>query len=702
MQIIRLIPFAGAALVLGATSSPSPPANAAPQPYSVQMHVHGSPSEGKGSMESGTWEAEQMGLDAIWWSDHDWRASHYRSVSRFGFENFTEDLGDGEPWAPMFDLELGHKGFLLDPKGVPPTFTLASMVVDSATPPDTGQASFQLQASNSASDWASFKGNFGASRGRARRFLASGIQLEMAILPDTLSADARPFVDITLSQHLVPGEAVAYDNVVLHYFLNNSGTTPWRDGFTYYIPVPYTKGQWNHFLFDLNADVGAGFPNSHPGDNSLRTISIGIESKNDALCIANYDSMIIHDGAAGPELFKRQARILELLENLKPQVAQLQGAEISYLRHLNEFSLSAQIPDYERYITESGYMDANGWVADTEAMKDVVVQRIVNDIHLRGGVVSYNHLFGTEGSPNPDTKEQILADLIANNLFSTDILEVGYRERAYRPLEDFLWVWDQLALNGIPLIGNGVSDSHGNGGVNDWQSRKNNFVSWIYADSPSKPDLLEGLKAGRIFFGDKTQFDGTVELTTPEQFDMGKIIVTDKTLQGLRFRVDGLVAGDEVKIISNGIPVRTHTAQSSIYNRAVPVPLPTMTDNFFRIEVRSSQGVEKVFSNPIWFVREVPARGVSASQFGMDLGGILSEKAKNMRIRNVLNSPFVGGGILFITGAAKNGELTLEFPAATMPWKVRYLNGISGNHQINGTRLTVYNLQGIGTIAINY
>ena len=50
--------------------SQSPPAL---HPYAVQTHVHGSMSEGPGSMRGANIQAKKLGLDVLWWSDHDWR-----------------------------------------------------------------------------------------------------------------------------------------------------------------------------------------------------------------------------------------------------------------------------------------------------------------------------------------------------------------------------------------------------------------------------------------------------------------------------------------------------------------------------------------------------------------------------------------------------------------------------------------------------
>ena len=71
----RLVWIAGAAalLFMAALTTGAATGEEVLQPYSVQLHVHGSFSEGLGSIDSQSREAADVGLDVLWWSDHDWR-----------------------------------------------------------------------------------------------------------------------------------------------------------------------------------------------------------------------------------------------------------------------------------------------------------------------------------------------------------------------------------------------------------------------------------------------------------------------------------------------------------------------------------------------------------------------------------------------------------------------------------------------------
>jgi len=61
-------------LAVAAARRPATPAAEGPgpeRPWSVQMHLHGPASEGTGSLDTHSREAELLGVDVLWWSGHD-------------------------------------------------------------------------------------------------------------------------------------------------------------------------------------------------------------------------------------------------------------------------------------------------------------------------------------------------------------------------------------------------------------------------------------------------------------------------------------------------------------------------------------------------------------------------------------------------------------------------------------------------------
>src|SRR5262249_5440956 len=149
----------------------------------------------------------------------------------------------------------------------------------------------------------------------------------------------------------------------------------------------------------------------------------------------------------------------------------------------------------------------------------------------------------------------------------------GYRDRGGHDLADHLWVWDQLALAGMPFVGVGVSDSHG-GPRQRWRTSPNNFLSWIWARAPTKPDLLARMRAGRIFFGDITLFSGSVALTTARGWRMGQIVISDREAEDLAIAIRGVASGDAVRVVQTGGPPATLSATSADFDDKRAVALP--------------------------------------------------------------------------------------------------------------------------------
>ena len=273
------------------------------------------------------------------------------------------------------------------------------------------------------------------------------------------------------------------------------------------------------------------------------------------------------------------------------------GQEISYAAHLNAYG-----PDVP--------------LADLGVHPHGLTPRAAVELaHAHGGLVSLNHFFGIETKMMshrfPATRRSFeagLSRLIANRAYGVDLLEVGYRERGHG-LDAFSELWDRLANAGIRLTGIGTSDSHNND--EGWQQGPNNFITWVYAASSSQVDLLDGLRAGRAFFGDPTRFDGELDISTPEGGRMGQVLVVAPGRQRLSFRAEGLRPGQRLRLVRDGDALRTvlpAPGQMTI-EESIDVGGPT----FVRFEVREEAGAV-AFSNPLYFVSETDASEIPAAR----------------------------------------------------------------------------------------
>jgi hypothetical protein len=664
-----------------------------PRPYSVQLHVHGSFSEGIGSIDSHSREASDVGVDVIWWSDHDDIIASWRRVSTFGFEDAYEPIERGETWHARTERERAQtKGLYLPDR-------LLHGSTDFVTRAHVGERSLRLRLASPAPEFQTQALVFFAKGSRHRRPLASRVRVHLAVFPIAAGPDARVFVQFRLSEH----PASAGDGFELHhleYELDNVRSERRLDGPTLSIPLPYRVGKWNTYTLEVTRDAVEGFRSIAGEDNAFSQLALGVRSRLGAAAEVLFDDLRIEQELSGEDLFARQRELIEQVGRRYPSVQQLQGVEISGAgQHLNEFSVETRLLDYEELIQRSGLLRGDPPTLD-DAFGPWATRRAVEAAHARGGLVSYNHMFGVShpGARPTQTRQQVLEQLLETRAFEADLLEVGYRDRGGHLLEDHLWVWDQLALRGLYLVGTGVSDSHG-GDTQRWRTSANNFVSWIYADASSKPALIEGLRAGRVFFGDRVRFDGELDLASERGFRMGRIVLTDREAVDVAIEVDGLAAGDQVLVVESGEATRRYSADGPVFRHIHPMALPSSGPAFVRVEARGQDGAIKVLGNPLLFVREAPAAGLPAARAGLDVGGVVGRAFARFELSAAELGERDGTRLLRLEGRGENGEILLDCSEPGAPSEVR-LDGITGTSKVGSRDVVLSELRGSGSIEL--
>ena len=255
--------------------------------------------------------------------------------------------------------------------------------------------------------------------------------------------------------------------------------------------------------------------------------------------------------------------------------------------HMNAFLPRAELPDFELY---------PGGMSPRE---------IVDWVHARQGVVSYNHVFGTPIITETRTRlqDQGRAMAVDNRIFGADLLEVGYPQRV-EPLVAHLGVWDELSASRVFLTAIGSSDSHDQ--EEGWFDG-NNFITWIWARSPQAEDLIDGLRRGRAFLGDPNRFQGTLDLASSGGHHMGRVIYTDRTEEDVRLRLTGVPEGVELRWIVDGSETGRQPLSAGDSETAHRVAL----DGYRFVRAELWQGERGLaFSNCLYFVpastEEVP------------------------------------------------------------------------------------------------
>jgi hypothetical protein len=678
-----------------ANAPATPPAPAAPRAqrgeraWSAQLHVHGSFSEGIGSVDSHSWEASRAKVDVVWWSDHDTILASDRRTTRFGFEGFEEPFDRGESWKARSDTELASRKrlYLLRwPSVGPPAVGFP------ADDPLEGERSLRLSVSAPSEAPEELVYYFLPDGSWHRRPLAAQVTLRVGVFPEQLGPDATCTIDLELSEHPAPDRTELVRSV-LRYQLSASEAPPRSQGGLLVFPLRYEPARWNSYELPLVEHVQRLLPALDAEDNTVLNLAFGVHARRGATAAARFDGLQIDHEISGPALYARQAELIERTARRYPELREYQGVEIDAQPHLNEFSVGTELLDYAALVREFGRPEPFS-EAD---FRRFVAERAVAAAHARGGVVSYNHMFGVQMAGKPGTLDvdAVLADLRATRAFGADLLEVGYRDRGGRPLADHLRVWDALARDGLFLVGTGVSDSHG-GPDQRWRTSPNNFVSWILAPTLERADLIEGLRGGRVFFGDIWSFDGEMDLETDAGHAMGRIVVTDRKSVAVRLFGSGLAAGDEIAIVESGRRTAVHASPGETLALEHVVSLEA-TPALVRFEVRGANGAEKAFSNPLWFVRAPGQEGIAAARAAVDYGGVASRSVAAFTLRGVALED--GGRVLRLQGSARGGSLVLDTIGFGEVGDVRF-EGLSGGSRREDGLLVLEGLEGEGAVRL--
>lgn len=553
-----------AGLALGA------PAAAAERYYPVQLHLHGSMSEGDGSMRGHNAVAHALGtVDALWWTDHDWRVAGHGHLPGFGFDQLREVSPVPARETPWSEGEDGTAAVRWKEERDPGIADLTARLDDEVVA--AGASSLRLEVRsmprNDAWRWAGI--TLDAAGGRLKAPLAADVEVEVLVRPGRLSDDGRPLIRLHLSRQV---DAVAE----IDYVLGKAGDprVEERDGRRVgVVPMAAPAGRWTRLVLGVTHDaerLGLG-----GWDNSLRRISIGAEVRRGGRAALHVDELRVRRLRSGAEVLARAEQIAADLGREYGLVNHV-GLEVSYAVHMNVYLPRIELPDFERYPHGMPPHDVVGWA------------------HERGGVASYNHVFGTlpEQISEYDQRVRYLLD---NRAFGADLLEVGYPHRVL-PLKRHLEVWDTLSRDGVVIGGVGTSDSHSQ--TVGWRDG-NNYVTWVWARSTAREDLIAGLRSRRAFFGDPVRFRGELFLETADGVPMGQVVRSAARRHDVFLRITALPEGATVRWIEQGKVVKTLSPPAGDFARTFRVK--TRKDRFVRAEVwLGERGI--AFSNCLYFV----------------------------------------------------------------------------------------------------
>jgi len=557
------------------------------RPYSVQMHLHGhsnhNASDHPASIQWHTSFARQYETDVLWWSEH---SGVYANEDTFVLT----------PAVGRFDSTSGNV------EGIQDRWRTGNISIQRTASGDGSSGRMQdgylLAGATSikGSEWILCEYSPGAKNRKMRgmkfvRPLASEPVAEFELRIDRSGKQVEAFIIIVLSWH-------RYDTPVqyrLKYRFIESDAIP-ETSYTDRLlerEIPLPNG-------DHTVRINLLEDSRHLRDGDDATISgvrWGVRARDGACAILGIRTLRISSKSPAIE------DMVEATENIYARyketygVTHHSGGEFSILnRHLNAFypDSSQSWRVYEK--PQEGYRSIEAWV---------------EGVHQAGGLVSLNHPFGAvmrvpEGFDAEQRKYRVtglLSGLRYVGAFGADILEVGYEHRGV-DLRGHLDLWDHLTAAGIFLYGNGTTDSHGG----EWcRSGRNVFQTWVWSMGDSPSELIEGMRQGRMFFGNGCEWSGEFDVTLGP-YRAGDRIPFEPNTHELKILLDPLPESCAVYLIVGKLYGPWNDLEYPHRKTAMrdgdPFPITLSEPSFVRVEVflMDSQGERPfLFSNPIVF-----------------------------------------------------------------------------------------------------
>ncbi len=548
-------------------------------PFALQLHTHGSGSEGRASMYAQDYMAAETGfVDGIWWTEHGFRLVNYAKIESVAFSGLDE-----EHTFPTRDRErapgtttISSWWERVDPDDAPKA--MAEITASRAT---TGETSLYLTVPGRDDRATAARWGLRADNYRERMPLFSRPKIDLAVYPSGMGC---PFLELVLSE-----QPPDLSQPRLVYTFGADVSVPVEGDRCVRRTVDVTADRWNRVSLEPAADAEALDLPGEGLDNALYQLRLGVRSDGEPAG-AWFDDLRIEPAFIGKELVDIQR---ELLEELPTRVEHFPGIEISwYGQHVNAFGGDVPVPDYA---------DRDPDTLDTG--------HVVKHIIEHGGEAGYNH-------PATSDLDDHAERLIREAAYGVAILEIGRRAE---PVADRLELWDRLGEAGVAVTGVGVGDTHhaGSGWVADHPA-DNWWVTKVWADACKLESLLAGLRAGRAFFARPQAFDGTMEIKDEAGLAMGDATVTTDAKR-LTADLAGGTPGDMVRWICNGEELTAEPIAAA--DASIDVTVPAKADvrgvrwELYRDYEDREEPALVGASNPVYLVSErAQLRGRTATE----------------------------------------------------------------------------------------
>lgn len=566
--------MAGVGALGMSTSTAAASRSSSSDPVSMAMHLHASLSEGIASMDAHLNQAERLGVDVVWWTDHDFRKTAFGYRTAVGFDGLHEPAGGQDlTWVPVTTGDLADTGLAF---------------VDLPVNPDEPGKKMQVRGQSSYADtWASYR-----LEATVQNFLYStsysDTTLVLDVLPQAASDETRIVIEVVSSYRPARGGRPAGQYRLEYRLGGEVGRWTEEGGLLGVIGLEAgALDTWRRLQLDLRADHAALWPDTVADDASLWRLRLGVLARNGAVAQVLFDRLRFERTrdllGSGTTLLK--GAIAEYRKRY-PGVKQFDAAEISLVLHLNAFGGDGTLPDYPgRYAVKDGSL---------EAQRDMI-----RWLHHHGATVGINHpLDGIDGPTD------LARRLVTTRGQHADLIEIGTGSS----VDNLAGAFDVASRNAVFLTANGSTDDHD--GIN-WSGDGRRWLTSVWSMSSRRADLCAALEAGRAWFYDPRYWSGTFDLRLEGTTKMGGVTFTRNKLLNLVVMATGLPEASTLEVVV-GRCDRAGANRLEPVNRISKIPARKVRGGrwsqsvdrgvgvYVRAAVRSELGDIIGFSNPVW------------------------------------------------------------------------------------------------------
>ncbi len=578
--------------------------------YAVPLHMH-SCFEGHASMRGHMYQAQKLGMEYIWITDHDFLMGKSENwVDGFSFAEGTliqveEEAETNKKIEEMYELFMPF-GTVIDPEKEEDIYnSIAANLrnvksfqlnenklncILSITENNHMQKCMKMSArAEEGAYWKKSVIEFTAGGSRMQYNYNCSLLSDVTVrFPFELLCEIDENIRISFCASFSQ-QHPEYHNAGIKYVLGN--IKPSESDLIPEISLEFSNGEEVCLKLSKDAEkyVRGGL------DNAFWRFFIEIELRNGKQFEAYMGDLHIERKYEYEEVLKRQRKLAAQIGK-EYGVTPIVTNEISAAGQ-HKISFCTKVPVIDYCDGPKSHHYAVEWVKK------------------HGGIFSLNHpYFDWKRVPAKEEERAVIIENLAkhyiqNVCWGASMLEVGFplgRENfAY---QDYLTLWDKLSLAGIFISGYGDSDNHYN--LSGW-FEGNNFCAYLYSENPCEDSFIEAMKCGNLYTADPVQFHGRLSFESSDGAKMGQVVEISKETSEKKVCLKITNAPKHAKLVwvINGLRQREITLTTEVHE-----PLQVLLDrdiNFVRAELYVFDRCV-MLTNPIYFVKEgcvkIPAK----------------------------------------------------------------------------------------------